>query len=435
MDNWLFLLCMIGASVAAVLGAYGYRGREEQIVGIDLGTTFSVVAVKRRDGVEIIPDFASKSKIVPSTVSFMDDGTVLVGDEAVKMRSKFPQSTVFNAKRLIGRPYDDVHDSIDVTEHPVRVVNGTDEPKVKGRVSGSRFAVEVGGSEVLVSPEEVGTHIVKRLGKSVEETLGWAISRAVICVPAKFSGPQRKATQHAFEKAGIKVMRVMDEPTAAAVAYDLDRIPEPRNILVYDIGGGTLDTSLLFMNGDSIKSGKAPRGTITPLGTDGDDHLGGADFDQAMYEMLRDRVSQGIAQGGRSEETKMGSLPACEDNHMRVEAEALKKSLSTTSDVAFRCQHEGKAIDVSITRDEYEDKCKPLFERALAPVHRVLDSAMMEPEDIHHVVLVGGASRMPKLRELLRSHFGDKDSSGKGKIRHDIDPDVTVAWGAANIVD
>jgi molecular chaperone DnaK (HSP70) len=427
MTDALAPLFIIGASLAAILGAYGYRGREEQIVGIDLGTTFSVVAVKRREtGVEVIRDHLTRKPVMPSMVSYLQNGTVLVGDEAVAHRSANPMQTVFNSKRFIGRPYDEVHESIDASEHPVQIVNGTNLPKVKGRLSGARFKVDVAGKEVLVSPEEVGTHIVKRLGVSVEKSLGWAVSRAVICVPAKFSGVQRRSTQHAFEQAGIKVMRIMDEPTAAAVAYNLDLVPEPRNILVYDIGGGTLDTSLLFMNGDSIKQGKHSRGTITPLATDGDDHLGGADFDQVMFELLRDRLETADASSADAQD-----LVDCDETNLRIQAEFVKKQLSSQMHVEFRCRQAGGRVKAfAVTREQYEDRSKHLFDRAIAPVQRVLEEVMMQPDDVHHVVLVGGASRMPKLRELLREFFGEA-----GKIRHDIDPDLTVAWGAANIVD
>jgi len=267
-----------------------------------------------------------------------------------------------------------------------------------------------------VSPVDVGAEVVAHIKRSIAHFVGYEMSRAVICVPAKFSWKETKATVQAFEKAGFKVQRVLEEPTAAAIAYNLHKVTATKHVLVYDIGGGTLDTSLLYMNGRSV----------SVLGVAGDDHLGGSDFDLAVREILEGKLPS----AERLPEAPASAV-GCDRTGLLVAAERVKIALSSQESAEALCLVEGGgARRIVVTRVEFERGCKPLFDRALAPVEAVLADQMMTPANVDDVVLVGGASRMPLLRQLLQDYIGhDK------KLHTEIDPDVTVAFGAANILD
>jgi len=402
--------------LSAMLAAMGFRGRE-QVVGIDLGTTFSVVALKSGDKVTVLPDYRSGRQLVPSVVTFLANGTTVVGQDAVAFRDELPLHTIFNAKRFIGRPISEVEN--DAKTHPYRVAGNSSSDASEADPVLAGFSIP-GASEAedrWVSPIEVGAEVVRQLKRSITEHIGYPIKRAVICVPAKFSARESKATQDAFEAAGFKVARVLEEPTAAAVAYNLHKGSGTRNVLVYDIGGGTLDTSLLFMNGRSV----------SVLGVAGDDHLGGSDFDQKMREVLAAKLP-----GARS-------LPAgaetpkhrCHSHGLLILGEEAKIALSSQESVVVECLAEdGVGRSISVARAEFEEACSDLFARSMAPVEKVLEDQMMTSDNVDDVVLVGGASRTPRLRKLLQEFIGpDK------KLHTEIDPDVTVAYGAANIVD
>ncbi|CAE7569242.1 dnaK2, partial [Symbiodinium pilosum] len=220
-----------------------------------------------------------------SVVTFMADGSIVVGDEAVENRGRYPQHTIFNAKRFIGRQLGEV--SAEAAAHAYRVVGNfsrhSEEPSAGNLSSAAGFGIAFSsGSERWVSPIEVGSEVVRHMKRSVSRHLGFDISRVVICVPAKFGYAETKATQEAFEQAGMKVMRILEEPTAAAVAYNLHQGEGVRHVLVYDIGGGTLDTSLLYMNGNAV----------SVLSVAGDDHLGGSDFDTQMRQLLEAKLER-----------------------------------------------------------------------------------------------------------------------------------------------
>jgi len=398
---------------SAILAALGFRGKE-QIVGIDLGTTFSVVALRSRDAagaptVTVLPDRISGKPLLPSVVSYLPNGSIVVGDQAVILRNQYPQNTIYNAKRFIGRKLDEVHGDVDT--HPFAIVDNSNGSAV--------FKIpSENGNKPLVSPIDVGAEVVKHLKMSITKYIGYDISRAVICVPAKFTEKETKATQQAFEQAGVKVMRVLEEPTAAAVAYGLHKKPGTRHTLVYDIGGGTLDTSLLYMNGRSV----------SVLGVAGDDRLGGSDFDLKMQELLLRKFAEVPAQASPPADT---TLHACDANGLHIAGEQAKIKLSIEMSVDVFCAAEdGAVLSVSVTRSEFEEACADLFARSMAPVEKVLADQMMAAEHVHDIVLVGGASRTPKLRALLQQFFGPHQ-----KLHTEIDPDVTVAYGAANVVD
>lgn len=411
----LMLIGGVLVVLSAMLAAMGFRGRE-QVVGIDLGTTFSVVALKSGGGVEVLPDFRSGGLLVPSVVTFHPNGSTVVGREAVALRDDYPLHTIFNAKRFIGRPIHEVE--ADAKSHPFRVEgNASGQSQASGPVIAG-FSIPAGptGRARWISPIEVGAEVVRRMKQSVTKHLGYEIKRAVICVPAKFSARESKATQEAFELAGFKVARVLEEPTAAAVAYNLHKGAGTRYVLVYDIGGGTLDTSLLFMNGRSI----------SVMGVAGDDHLGGSDFDQRMRDVLQRKLPT-------AQKLRPGVVPEhrCHSHGLLILGEKAKIELSNKDEVEVSCLAEdGEGRSLTVTRAEFEEACADLFERSMAPVDQVLRDQMMTRDNIDDLVLVGGASRTPKLRSLLQDFIGP----GK-KLHTEIDPDVTVAYGAANILD
>eukprot|EP00434_Breviolum_minutum_P038685 symbB.v1.2.034323.t1/scaffold4412.1/size40011/1 len=438
--QYLIALSGLVVLVSAILAALGFQGRP-QVVGIDLGTTFSVVALKATNGtVSVIPDHITGKQLLPSVVTYTSDGKVLVGDVAVAQRGRQPERTIFNAKRFVGRQLGQVLQ--ERADHAYRVVGNFSESSKEAGASNlsssAGFAIELDGKkERWVSPIDVGAEVVAHMRRSVSQHLGFEISRAVICVPAKFGFEETKATQEAFEKAGMKVMRILEEPTAAAIAYNLHKGEGVRHVLVYDIGGGTLDTSLLYMNGNAV----------SVLSVSGDDHLGGSDFDVQMRHLLESKLvrSLGDSNFGRenftiSRRQEKGDVQTvdpgtakedCESSGLHILAEDAKIRLSSEVQVETRCRaSDGKDRIFVISRKEFEDASSELFGRAMAPVQKVLDDQMMTSDYINDVVLVGGASRTPKLRELLQDFFGPSK-----RLHTEIDPDITVAWGAASVLD
>jgi len=418
--QYLLALGGLVVLVSSILAALGFQGRP-QVVGIDLGTTFSVVALKATDGtISIIPDYVTGKQLLPSVVTYMANGDVVVGDRAVANRGQHPQRTIFNAKRFIGRTLEEV--SAEAAAHAYSVFanfsTSSREPSAANLSGSAGFGIALAGDrERWVSPVEVGADIVRHIRRSVSQHLGFDISRVVICVPAKFGLQETKATQQAFERAGMKVMRILEGPTAAAVAYNLHQGEGVRHVLVYDIGGGTLDTSLLYMNGNAV----------SVLSVSGDDHLGGSDFDTQMRVLLESKLAAQEAQILASNVAK----ESCDSSGLHILAEAVKIRLSNQSHAAMTCRHsDGRDREVVVTREEFEESASELFGRAMAPVQKVLDDQMMTADYIDDVVLVGGASRMPKLRELLQQFFGPAK-----RLHTEIDPDITVAWGAASVLD
>lgn len=420
---WIVVASGLVVFVSALFGSMGYRGRP-QVVGIDLGTTFSVVALKNGDEVTVLPDWRSGKALLPSVVSFFPEGRTVVGHEAVRLRDTHPSNTIFNAKRFIGRPFDEVTE--DARSHPFHVApHGSDAAGKASPLAGFVIpGAAAGGADGWVSPVDVGAEVVRHLKRSVAEHLGFQVGSAVICVPAKFSPRETKATREAFERAGFRVARVLEEPTAAAVAYNLHKGSGVRHVLVYDIGGGTLDTSLLYMNGKAISM----------LGVAGDDHLGGSDFDQRMRDLLLAKLAAPGAQDAEAE-APAGEQPAelhsCDRNGLHILGEEAKIKLSSVLSTTVRCRAEGGGVrSLTVTRQEFEEASADLFRRSMEPVEKVLEDQMMTSDNIDDIVLVGGASRTPRLRALLQEFFGE----GK-RLHTEIDPDVTVAYGAANILD
>mmetsp|Transcript_25562 Transcript_25562/g.56360 ORF Transcript_25562/g.56360 Transcript_25562/m.56360 type:complete len:414 (-) Transcript_25562:52-1293(-) len=399
--------------VSAILAALGFRGRD-QVVGIDLGTTFSVVALRSKGaGVTVLPDRLTGRLLLPSVVAYLPNGTI-VGDRAVALRGEQPSNVVFNTKRFIGRSLEEVQTDADL--HPFRVVGRSEADNSSQEAGFLMPGAGPSGGDLWVSPVEVGSEIVRHLKQSVAHYVGYSISRAVICVPAKFTQKETAATQRAFELAGFKVMRVLEEPTAAAVAYNLHKESGVRYTLVYDIGGGTLDTSLLYMNGKSV----------SVLGVAGDDHLGGSDFDIKMQQLLEAKLPEAAKAALPPQ-----PLEGCHHNGFHILGEQAKVRLTTEASTEVLClADDGTARIIFVTRAEFEQFCAELFRRCIEPVQKVLTDQMMTTDDVSDVVLVGGASRMPRIRELLAELFGSDK-----RLHTEIDPDITVAYGAANILD
>jgi len=375
---------LLVAVICTILGSMGYRGRE-QVVGIDLGTTFSVVAIKFGNGtVRVIPDWSSNKLLTPSVVHYFENGTALVGAAAIPYRDSHPADTIFNSKRFIGKMFNEVEQEI--KDHKYAVISMEDES------AGFHLA----SSRRRLTPIDVGKEVLIHMQKSIESFMGYRMTTAIICVPAKFGKAEVQSTKLAFERAGFKVLRIMEEPTAAAVAYGLHETTTAKYVVVFDLGGGTLDISLLWMNGDAVNV----------VGTAGDDHLGGSDFDHIVQKRL------------------VTELPNCPYSYLGLLAEQAKIRLSDVESTTITCENK----ETTLTRETFHRDTDKLFDRVMLPLDKVLEEAMMEPSHVNDVVLVGGATRMPKIREMIRQYFPPSTP-----VHMDIDPDTTVAYGAANV--
>ncbi|KAL4130198.1 hypothetical protein PRIC2_006204 [Phytophthora ramorum] len=426
------LLVLIGgvlAVIAALLARHGFTGRDH-VVGIDLGTTYSVVAISQKNNVTAIADDEGYI-LVPSTVAFLPHGEMLVGREARAHRTTDPQHTIFNAKRFIGRKYDEVvrseADSNGIT--PYEFVVKPAQGNVHGGVC---FSLDLPEQPDCVTPVQIGSAVVSHLRSMAHRFVGHdQITKAVIAVPVEFDAQQRDATVAAFREAGLEVSRVLEEPTAAAIAYGLHQDPNVSFLLVFDFGGGTLDVSLLF----------ARNGAISVLDTLGDNHLGGEDLDALLADWL---VKQFEAQLGtpitsRGTEASVknfdedGMAPPCTLAGVRHAAELLKRQLTDFSTASAACVwREGTKVvraEVKTTRTQFEALCGSLLERTMVPVREILEANNMETEEIDAVVLVGGSSRVPWVRQHLTEMF-----QGRAPLSN-IDPDLAVAYGAARTLD
>lgn len=419
--GWILSLVMVVVAVCAGLAALGFRGRITT-VGIDLGTTFSVVGINKNGQVIIIEDKLGH-RIFPSIVSYQDNGEILVAYDAISQLSKLPKNTIYNAKRFIGRSLEEEQVQIYASEHPFNVV-----PSSLSNYSKVGFKIERSGRSDVITPEQVGTEVLKFLLKITADYLGHnQVNKAVIAVPAKFDSQQRAATGAAYAAAGLKVMRVIEEPTAAAVAYKLHKKANIHHILVYDFGGGTLDVSLLYI----------AKGSVQVYATDGDETLGGSDFDLCLAKHIRSKVeaimgkpiisSESVVVDGSVNEDELCILPS-----IHSKAEEIKKRLTYSDETTFSCiwpDSNKEKVTFHVSKQvDFEDQCNYLFERSLAPIDRLLTDLNMNKEDIDEIVLVGGSTRIPRVKRELKAYFGKA-------LNDQIDPDVTVAYGAASILD
>jgi len=368
-------------------------------VGIDLGTTYSCVGVWQNDRVEIIPNDQG-NRTTPSFVAFTDSER-LIGDAAKNQAAMNPTNTVFDAKRLIGRRFNDQEVQSDMKHWPFKVIEKSGKPYIQ---------VEFKGEKKDFTPEEISSMVLTKMKDTAEAYLGGKVKDAVITVPAYFNDSQRQATKDAGHIAGLNVLRIINEPTAAAIAYGLDKKTEgEKNVLIFDLGGGTFDVSLLTIE-DGIFEVKA---------TAGDTHLGGEDFDN--------RLVNHFAQEFKRKYKKDISTNPRSLRRLRTACERAKRTLSSSTQTSIEIDSLFEGIDfyTSITRARFEELNSDLFRNVIEPVEKVLNDAKLDKSSVHEIVLVGGSTRIPKIQSLVSQFFNGKEPSKS------INPDEAVAYGAA----
>ena len=368
-------------------------------IGIDLGTTYSCVGVFQHGKVEIIANDQG-NRTTPSYVAFTDTER-LIGDAAKNQVAMNPSNTVFDAKRLIGRRFDDASVQADMKHWPFTVVSEGGKPKIK---------VDYKGESKTFFPEEVSSMVLVKMKEIAEAYLGKTVTNAVITVPAYFNDSQRQATKDAGAISGLNVLRIINEPTAAAIAYGLDKKGQgERNILIFDLGGGTFDVSVLTIE-DGIFEVKS---------TAGDTHLGGEDFDNRM-------VTHFIQEFKRKHKKDLSANKRAV-RRLRTACERAKRTLSSSTQASIEIDSLFEGIDFysTITRARFEELCADLFRSTLDPVEKSLRDAKLDKAQIHEIVLVGGSTRIPKIQKLLQDFFNGKE------LNKSINPDEAVAYGAA----
>ena len=380
----------------------------EKIIGIDLGTTNSVVAVMEGTEAKVIPN-AEGNRLTPSVVAYTDKGETLVGEPARRQAVTNPTRTVYSIKRFMGRRHDEVASEEKMV--PYKIVGGPTD------------YVKVGIGDDEYTPQEISATTLRKLKEAAESYLGHKVNKAVITVPAYFNDAQRQATKDAGQIAGLEVARIINEPTAAAMAYGLDKTKDEQ-IVVFDLGGGTFDVSVLAVAdaGDVDEDGKSGGRVFQVISTSGDTHLGGDDFDEALIHYVADQFKQEQGIDLRTDTMALQRLQeACEK---------AKRELSTLpqTDVNLpfiTADASGpKHLQLTITRAKFEELTDSLFERCKKPLEQALKDAKLSPSDIDEVVLVGGSTRIPKVQELVKQFFGKDPHKG-------VNPDEVVAVGAA----
>lgn len=372
---------------------------KNQVIGIDLGTTYSAVGIYRNGQTEIIANDQG-NRTTPSYVSFTDSER-LIGDSAKNQSAMNPVNTVYDAKRLIGRNFNDSHVQNDIKMWPFKVVDKDGKPHIE---------VTYKGEKKVLKPEEISAMVLTKMKETAESYLGTTIKEAVITVPAYFNDSQRLSTKDAGAIAGLNVLRIINEPTAAALAYGLDKqSEEERNILVFDLGGGTFDVSVLTLD----------EGIFEVKSTGGNTYLGGEDLDNRLVTHF---VTEFKRKFKKDPTDSARSL-----RRLKTVCERAKRTLSSSSKASIEIDSFYDGIDfyTSITRAKFENLCSDFFNQCLGPVDQVLRDSKLSKSDIHDVVLVGGSTRIPKVQNMLKDYFNGKE------LCKSINPDEAVAYGAA----
>jgi len=370
-------------------------------IGIDLGTTTSCVAVWIGDKVEVIPDHQTGSRIIPSYVTFTNEEK-LVGDAAKNISTMYPKTTLYDIKRLIGRKYDDEHVQKDKKLWSFDISGDENNKPV--------IDVEYKEEKHKFYPEQISAMVLTRLKETAEAYLGHPVKKAVITVPAYFNDSQRQATKDACVISGMECLRIINEPTAAAIAYGLDKKSDKEStILVFDEGGGTHDLSVLSIDG----------GIFEVKSTAGDTHLGGSDVDNLIVDYLCEEIKKKHKKDVKSNPKALKRL--------NIAAERAKKNLSssTVANIEVESLIDGIDFSTTLSRAKFEQLADSFFTKSMEPISKVLSDAKISKGDIDEIVLVGGTTRIPKIQEMLSSYFNGK------QLNKSLNPDEAVAIGAA----
>ncbi|OJI98582.1 hypothetical protein ASPVEDRAFT_38076 [Aspergillus versicolor CBS 583.65] len=398
----IFYLLLVFIAPLAFFGTAHAQEDEVQenygkVIGIDLGTTYSCVGVMKGGKVEIMVNDQG-NRITPSYVAFTDEER-LVGDGAKNQYASNPKRTIFDIKRLIGRKYDESDVQRDIKNFPFKVVNKDGKPNVR---------VDVNQSPKTLTPEEVSAMVLGKMKEVAESYLEEKVTHAVVTVPAYFNDAQRQATKDAGTIAGLNILRVVNEPTAAAIAYGLDKDEGERQVIVYDLGGGTFDVSLLSID----------NGVFEVLATAGDTHLGGEDFDHRVMDYFVKQYNKKNNVDVSKDLKAMGKL--------KREVEKAKRTLSSQKSTRIEIEafHKGEDFSETLTRAKFEELNMDLFKKTMKPVEQVLKDAKVSKAEVDDIVLVGGSTRIPKVQAILEEFFGKQASKN-------VNPDEAVAYGAA----
>merc|ERR1712178_526506 len=377
------VLAFSSESASALSANEGKGSVEGSVMGIDLGTTYSCVGVYKNGRVEILQNDQG-NRITPSVVAFTKEGR-LIGDAAKNQAALNPTNTVYDAKRLIGRTFYEDSVQSDLKHWPFEIVNKDGKPHIQ---------VEVDGSTKTFAAEEISSMVLTKMRKIAEGYLGGDVTQAVVTCPAYFNDQQRAATKDAGAIASLKVLRVINEPTAAALAYGLDRTEQnEQNILVFDLGGGTFDVTVLTIE----------KGVFEVASTNGDTHLGGEDFDQRIMAHLIKVFKK------KHKKDMSGDKRAIQK--LKREAERAKRTLSSNAQTRIEIEALFDGVDFSetLTRAKFEELTLDLFKKTMKPVKKALEDSRMAKSDIDEVVLVGGSTRIPKVQQLLSNFFNGKE--------------------------
>jgi len=367
-------------------------------IGIDLGTTYSCVAVFQNGKVEIIANDMGK-RTTQSCVAYTDTERC-IGEAAANQMARNPENTIFDAKRLVGRQFNDPVVQNDITHWPFKVIEDGERCK---------FEVQYKGETVTLYPEEVSAAVLCKMKETAESYLGHTVTDAVVTVPAYFNDAQRQSTKDAGVIAGLNVLRIINEPTAAAMAYGLEKCDSQKNVLVFDLGGGTFDVSILDIDD----------GAFVVLSTAGDTHLGGEDFDNCLVKHFCEEFKRKHKKDLTSNKRSLARL--------RMACERAKRTLSSSTQATVEIDALFDGIDflTKLTRARFDELCGDLFQKCLEPVEKALNDSGLDKSQIDDVVMVGGSTRIPKVQKLLQGFFNGKE------LNRGVNPDEAVAYGAA----